>query len=80
MGVIKTPVPCRAGFEHAGRSCISSPFHMVFSREITSDEWKEFSSRVDATWDGERETWDAEAVLALMSDIAPDLRCVGFTP
>lgn len=62
--------------EHPGLSCIHSPYHMIFSRKITDEEWKLFSSKVDSVWNGE--TWDAEGILAIMREVAPDIQLIHF--
>lgn len=59
----------RRGYEpHPGRSCLLGGLHIVFCRHLTSDEWSEFSRRIDEVWAGD--CWDPEGMVKLMEEIA----------
>lgn len=63
---------------HPGRSCIESPFHMVFSRPITDAEWIQYGKRIDECWDPLMQTWDACCCETLMKEICLDIEVVLF--
>lgn len=51
---------------------------MVFSRELTDEEWGAFSREADLTYNAARGEWDPEACLALAVRVAPDVEMLWF--
>lgn len=56
--------------DHIGRSCIWGPYHMLLSREVTTDEWRFIQERVDEYFVLERATWHPEGMAYLVRQVS----------
>jgi hypothetical protein len=56
-----------------------TPWHVIFDRPLTDEEWSAFSRRIDGEcWAPEIENWSMWCAICLMLSVAPGIKVVSM--